>query len=437
MSGKAGLREVLQLNRKLKDTREVFGELVRRHGDVVEIRLGPTTFFLVVHPDDVEAILETNADRFQRVAGERRVSGRIVGDSVFSLEGADHAWERSMLEPVMYGRAAEVVTEPVVRLAERWRETLVHGQPIDVWASLERFATELIIWMVLGTDPHEPTGRAIVDTLLSAVATMDALPLSPTRFAGIARPVRRRFLRERAKLDELVLGVIAERRRSPGTDIVSMLLDARDDEGRAYTDLQLRNQFVALYRGHTPASTALSLTWLQLDAEPDVEAKVLAEIDAVGDRLPSFGDLGRLSYTRMTFQESFRLYPPAWVLARIAIAEHHAGGRVIRPGARVLLSEWVTHRDERFWDEPLAFRPERFTPEAEAARPRYAYYPQGGGDKMCMGKHVVVPMEAPLLLATIGQRWRFHAAPGHEPALAPRATLKPKHGIWLIPERRQ
>jgi cytochrome P450 len=434
--GDAGLFEVVGLARRLRDAREVFAELVRRHGDVVRFRFGPATFFLIVHPDDVEAILETHADRFERVTGERRVSRRIAGDGLFASEGQPHARERSMLEPVMYERVAGAFAEPVGRLAARWSDTLVAGQPVNVWAGMERFCTELIVQILFGTDPAGGTGRALVDALSATVAAMDALPAPSTRITEMLPPVGGRLRRERAVLDALVATVVEERSREPGLDIASMLLEAEDAEGRRFTHTELRDELVTLYRGHTATSTALALTWWQLAREPEVEARVLDEVDALGDGPPSDADLGRLQYTRMVFQESIRLYPPAWVLARKAVAEHPAGGRTIAPGDRVLLSEWVTHRDPRFWEEPLVFRPERFTPESEASRPRYAYYPQGGGEKMCMGKRMVVPMEAPVLLATIAGRWRFRALPGRDPDLAPRATLKPKSGVWLVPEAR-
>ena len=434
---RAGLFEVIGLARRMKDTREVFAELIRRHGDVVRIRVGPSVFFILAHPDDIEQVLETHADRFERMAGELRVSRRISGDAVSATEGPRHARERSVLEPVMYGAAAEASATAVVELATRWRDTLAEGRELDVWAAMERFCTELAVLMLTGLDPGEDRGRAIVEALISAVAALDGLAGGPTGLAERLPPLRRRFERERAALDALLAETIAEHRRGDGRDILSMLIEARDGQGAAPTDLELRNHLVALYRGHTAASTSLALAWWQLGREPEAEAALLDEVDALGDRPLAFGDLGGLGRTIRTFQEALRLHPTAWVLARTAVAEHAADGETIRRGDKVFVSEWLTHRDPRFWgDDPVAFRPERFEPDQAEGRHRYAYFPQGGGNNLCIGHRMVVPMEAPLIIATVAQLWRLRPVQGRDPDLAPRATLKPKSGVWLVPEAR-
>ena len=159
-------------------------------------------------------------------------------------------------------------------------------------------------------------------------------------------------------------------------------------------------------------------------------------MDALADRPLAFGDLASLPRTTRSFQEALRLYPTAWVLARKAVAEHRAHGETIRRGDKVFVSEWLTHRDPRFWDDPLAFSPERFEPDAAKGRHPYAYFPQGGGNNLCIGHRMVVPMEAPLIMATVSQRWRLRPIEGRDPDLAPRATMKPKSGVWLVPEAR-
>jgi cytochrome P450 len=433
---RAGLFEVLGLARKLKDTREVFAELVRRHGDVVRIRLGPSVFFLLAHPDDVREVLETHADRFERMGGELRVSRRISGDAVSATEGDRHSRERSALEPVLYGPAAEASAAGVVELAARWRETLEAGKPFDAWAAMERFCTELIVRLLTGLDPSQGRGRAIVESLISTVAALDSLPGGPTGLSDRLGPLRRGFERERAALDALLAETIAEHRSNGGRDLLTLLVQTHGAGGGGETDLQLRNHLVALYRGHTATSTALALAWWQLGREPEVETAVLDEVDALGGQALTFADLGALGLTTRTFQEAIRLFPPAWVLARKVVADHVAGGEPIRRGSKIFVSEWLVHRDPRFWDEPLRFRPERFEPDAVAGRHPYAYFPQGGGNNLCIGHRMVVPMEAPLIMATVAQRWRLRPVPGREPDLAPRATLKPKDGVWLVPQTR-
>lgn len=434
---RAGAFEVLGLARRLRDPREVFAELVRRHGDVVRFRIGPRVYVLLAHPDHIEQVLDTHAERFRRLPGELRVSRRISGDAVSATEGAPHARERAVLEPVLYGPAADASAEAVVDLAVRWRDSLQAGVALDVWAAMERFCTELAVRMLTGLDPAGGRGRAIVDALVATVAALDGLPAAPTGLADRVRPLRRRFERERAGLDALLARTIAEHRRTGGDDILSMLIRARDAHGRAPTDLALRNHLVALYRGHTATSTSLALAWWQLGSQPGVEEGLLGEVDALGGRRLGSADLDGLGLTRRTFREALRLYPTAWVLARRAIADHPVGEETIRRGDTVFVSQWLTHRDPRFWEEPGTFRPERFEPERVRERHRYAYFPQGGGNNLCMGHDLVVPMEAPLIMAILAQHWRLCPIPGRDPDLAPRATLKPRSGVWLVPQARR
>ncbi|HTE18209.1 MAG TPA: cytochrome P450, partial [Armatimonadota bacterium] len=237
-----------------------------------------------------------------------------------------------------------------------------------------------------------------------------------------------------------VYRMIAERRASGEDrgDLLSMLLLARDvdEDGGQMTDLQLRDEAMTLLlAGHETTANAFAWTWYLLSQHPEVEARLHAEVDAVlGGRAPDVEDVPRLPYTRQVFAESMRCYPPAWIIARHAVEECPLGAFTLPQGALVLMSQWVTHHDPRYYPDPSRFDPERWTPEAAAGRPRFAYYPFGGGSRLCIGEQFAW-MEGVLVIAALASRWRFHLAPGHRVAPQPLITLRPRHGMRMITHR--
>jgi cytochrome P450 len=235
--------------------------------------------------------------------------------------------------------------------------------------------------------------------------------------------------------------MIDERRRTGADrgDLLSMLLLAQDTEGDGggMTDLQLRDEAMTIFlAGHETTANMLTWTWYLLSRHPDIEARLHAEIDAaLGDRLPTANDLARLPYSRMVLAEAMRLYPPAWIIGRRALGPFEAAGYEIPARSIILASQYVTHRDARWFPDPERFDPERFTPEQQAARPKFAYFPFGGGPRVCIGEQFAW-MEGVLVLATIAQRWKLGLVPGHPVALQPIITLRPKFGMRMTVEAR-
>jgi len=202
------------------------------------------------------------------------------------------------------------------------------------------------------------------------------------------------------------------------------------------TDLQLRDEAITIFlAGHETTANALTYTWYLLAQHPEVEAKLHAEIAALDGRLPTVDDLPRLKYTEMVFAESMRLYPPAWAIGRRALQDYQVGPYCVPAGSVVLMSQWVMHRDERYFPDPLRFDPERWQPAAKEARPKFAYFPFGGGPRLCIGE-AFAWMEGVLLIATLAQGWRMRLVPGHALQLQPLITLRPKHGLKMRLERR-
>jgi cytochrome P450 len=243
------------------------------------------------------------------------------------------------------------------------------------------------------------------------------------------------------RLDEIVYGIIALRRADgrDHADLLSMLLHAQDVEGDGgiMTDCQVRDEAMTLFlAGHETTAVALSWTWYLLSQNPDVEQRLHQELNTVlQDRPPSFADVPRLQYTELVFSEAMRLYPPAWIIGRRAVTDYSVQGYTVPAGSVVIMSQYLVHRDPRWWPDPERFDPDRWTPEAKASRPRFAYFPFGGGPRICVGEPFAW-MEGVLLLATLAQHWRLRLTSDARIDTLPRITLRPKYGMGMVLEKR-
>jgi cytochrome P450 len=317
------------------------------------------------------------------------------------------------------------------------------GETLDIAREMMTLTLRIVARSLFSVDVEEESAREVgraLDGLIAAFSLV-AIPLGGL-LRKIPTPSARRAEQGRATLDALIYGLIDERRKAgeenAGEDLLSLLLAARDEDGSLMDAAQVRDEALTLFlAGHETTANALAWSWYLLALHPEVEARFHAELDAVlGDRLPGAQDLPDLPYTRQIFAESMRLYPPAWAVSRRAIEPVTIGGYPVPAGTGVLASQWVAHRDPRFFPDPLAFRPERWTEEFEAGLPKLAYFPFGGGPRLCIGMGFA-RMEGGLLLATIGRRWRMRLVPGQRVEPHPRITLRPKNGVWVTLSRRR
>jgi cytochrome P450 len=254
-------------------------------------------------------------------------------------------------------------------------------------------------------------------------------------------PSNRRIQQGRDRLDATVLRLISDRRASGKDqgDLLSMLLLAQDEEGdnSGMTDQQVRDEAMTLFlAGHETTANALTWTWYLLSQHPAVESQLHAELDTVlAGRVPTAEDVPLLRYTRMVLAESMRLYPPAWVIGRRALNDYEIPPYTIPANSLLLMSPYVMHRDPRYFPAASDFDPQRWTPEAQAERPKFSYFPFGGGPRQCIGE-AFAWMEGILLIATIAQYWRLRLVPGHPVEPRPLITLRPKYGMRMVLERR-
>jgi len=283
------------------------------------------------------------------------------------------------------------------------------------------------------TDETNAIGQAIT-TIMGNIEFRYVVPFYPS--VSVPTPRNRRHLAALRTLDQIVYGILHERRRHPrpadrSGDLLSLLIEARDEEtGEGMSDKQLRDEVLTLFvAGHESTANALAWTFYLLSQHPEAERRLRAELaEALAGGTPTVADLPNLPYTRMVIEESMRLYPPAWIMIRSAVADDEICGYRIPANATVLISPYVIHRLPAFWEAPAEFDPERFTPERSAGRPPFAYFPFGGGPHQCIGKGYAL-QAAQLILATVAQRFRLRLAPGQ--AVEPQAllTLRPRGGL--------
>jgi cytochrome P450 len=326
-------------------------------------------------------------------------------------------------------------------MSDRWQP----GQVLDVRDAMTQLTLEIVAKTLFGAD-LESEVREIGRAMDITVTMFDR---SRNPFAPILNllplPSNYRFLRAKDRVFQTIDRMIADRRKQGGdntkNDFLSILLAARDTEGdqQGMTDEQLRYEAMTLFSaGHETTANAMVWSWLLLSQNPDAEQKLHAELDQVlTDRPPTPTDVPRLTYTRAVLAESMRLYPPAWIIARQAKAPHPVGdtGYTIPAGGVILMPEWVVHRDPRWWPEPERFLPERWLDSA-SDRPRYAYFPFGGGSRQCIGESFAW-LEGTLLLATLAQRWQLRRADNAPIRLHATITLRPRDPLPMRLETRQ
>lgn len=410
------------LRRRETDPLAFLRKLAQSPDDIVPFRLGTRLAFLLNHPAAIEDVLLTHQDRFVKGRGFERAKP-LLGDGLLTAEEPLHAARRRVVQPAFHRQRVEGYAPVAVAHAARCREHWQPGVTLDVARQMKRLTLSIAGETLLGADLVGVAAE--IDTAVtSAMPTVDGL-------VSIVAS-RRRAKAARSQLDTIINDVVDKRRHdgSPRDDVLSLLLEAQQDDTEAAAS-QLRDDAVTfLLAGHDTIAHALTWTWTLLAANPEVEARFHAEVErVVGDRLASAQDLPQLTYTRNVLAEALRLFPPAWVIVRRAAVPHDCRGHHIPAGSVVIASPYVTHRDARFFPDPLVFAPERWTAARE--RPRLAYFPFGAGPRSCIGEGFAW-MEGTLVLATLGGRWRLRPESGTvEPS--PRITLRPRGPVPMVP----
>ena len=414
-------------------------ESAEKYGDVVFFKVGNERIYLFNHPDLIRDVLVTNQKNFIKSRALVRAK-RVLGEGLLTSEGEFHLRQRRLAQPAFHRDRIAAYGRSMVEYADRTRSRWTDGGALDVHDEMMKLTLAIVAKTLFSADVENEAAE-IGEALTT---TFDAFNIGILPFSELLEklplPYIKRFEAARARLDETIYRIIDERRATGEDrgDLLSMLLLAQDTEGDGggMTDTQIRDESMTIFlAGHETTANALSWTWYLLSQHPDIEARFHREVDALGHRLPQPDDLANLPYTRMILAESMRLYPPAWAVGRRAINDFEAGGYRIPARSMVLMSQYITHRDPRFHPEPERFDPNRWLPEVAATRPKFSYFPFGGGTRICIGEQFAW-MEGILILATIAQQWKLRYLGTSPPVIEPRITLRPAGSLNMQIEKR-
>lgn len=415
---------------------QFYRRCAQEYGDIVRVRLAHVPLYLLVHPRDIEYVLVKNAANFTKSADYSALR-RLVGNGLLTSESDFWRRQRSLIQPSFHRESILHYTTVMIAAANRMLDTWRMGEVRDIHKDMKRLTLEIVaqcLYSAEVSDSADRVGHALEVVTASFVKAAGRSLLLPFHLPDPLAWRERRAIHE---LNQIVEGIIRERRASGQTrrDLLDTLLKARDADGAPMSDVQLRDEVMTLFlAGHE--TTALALCWAcyLLARNPDVEATLVEELHMVlGRRPPTLKDLPLLRYTEMVIKEAMRLYPPAWGVGRRAIHDCEIGGYRINAGANIFILQWLTHRDPRFFPNPEKFDPERWRedPIRLGKIPRFAYFPFGGGPRVCVGAAFAM-VEATLLLATIQQRYRLELVVTNPVEVFPSVTLRPKHGIHAV-----
>ncbi len=436
-------------------------EHLRRYGRAAHYRLLWNDIVVLHDPEDIREVLVDKASVFVKERTQRRMR-ILLGEGLITADGENHRRHRRIAAPAFHRQRIQAYAGTIVKLAQkrcaRWRD----GERIDMAAEMMGLALEVTARTLFDTEVTAEIQAVNDETnaVMEIYNTLIALPRAEWLLAAHAPvPALMRFRRAKRRLDAVVDRMIAARQREIrerqergeeiGGDVLSMLIAARDDGGDVSADTrknaaaklnsrELRDEVLTIFlAGYETVANALTWTWKLVAENPVVEQRMREEIEAVlGGHAATLEDAERLKYVERVVAESMRLYPPAWAMGRQATEEVEIGPYRLPKGCFVFFSQYIVQRDARYYPEPLRFDPERFLPQAKAGRPKFAYFPFGGGGRQCIGE-AFAWMEAVLVVATVAQRWRLRLEPGQSIEVQPKITLRPAGAVWMRLEARR
>lgn len=440
--------------RMRRDPLARFTELHQRYGPLVRLVRRPVSLFLVSDPDAIADILVGGSRAYGKGAVMHGPGSwthlvqplrMLLGDGLLTSTGESHLRQRRLMQPLFHKQRIAGYGEQFVALAAAATESWQDGQLMNVHAEMTELTLAIVARTLFDVDISDhvvDVVRAALDETMAGSAPQEASGLGLGHVDRFPLPAARRRRATTTALDETVYELIAERRAAgaSGNDLLSLLLAVQDaDTGERMDDTHIRDEAVTLLlAGHETTANALTWTFHLLGAAPDVASRLRAELDTVlGDRPPTVADLPRLVYANAVLRESMRLYPPVWAMVRHLLEDRVVAGYLLPAESTLVLGQWVMHRDERWWPEPERFDPGRWLDPATAAgRPRFAYFPFGGGTRQCIGTSFAIT-EGVLTLATIAREWSLTPAPDVRVRPEPSFTLRPRGGVPMIAHRRR
>ncbi len=402
--------------------------MARQYGDISFWRFLHISSYFFANPSEVESVLVTHHRDFIKGIGTR-ANPEVFGNGLLTSEGDFWLRQRRLSQPAFHRARIASYAEIMAREAERMLDGWHDGDERDMHREMMQTTLAIATRTLFGVDlgPQMPVIADALEAFVRQNAGVNVWQL----ILKLPTYKRWRYLRGVRALDEIVYGIIRERRAGGiGDDLLSDFLRAQDIDGSFMTDQQLRDEVMTmLLAGHETTALTLSWAWFLLASYPETQMKLHEETDRVlGGGPPAASDVGQLAYTNDVVRETMRLYPPAWVITRMAAQPVEIGGYLVPAGSNIIVSPWVTHRDARFFPQPDRFIPERWSAESEQRAPKFAYFPFGGGPRMCIGNSFAL-MEAAILLAAVAQRFQISLVPGQTIEPLASITLRPMHGV--------
>lgn len=417
-----------------------------QHGDSIRFRFGPLVSYMFNHPDAIEEVLVRKRSQFRRYLHENG-GERIFGNGLVTSEWDFWRQQRRMIQPAFHRERIAAYADVMSAHTNRMLATWQPGEIRDIHQEMMYLALTIVAKTFFDADLTGDV-EAISKAVRVVVQQFDEnrgdnwflLLLNSLLSKWLPTPQQLRFQKAAQQLDEIVYGIIHEHRNSGKDtgDLLSMLLHVQDSGDSQITDKQLRDELMnLLLAGYDTTASALSWTWMLLSQNPVVEAKMLDELQAVlGGRVPTIADLPQLRYTERVVMEAMRLFPPIWMVSLQAMEDCEIGEYSIPTGTLVFVSQWVMHRDPRYFDNPEEFNPDRWTDDLTKRLPTYAYFPFGGGPRVCIGRSFAM-MEAVLVVATIAQKYQLTLVPEHPTVPRPSISLCPKYGMKMLLAKRK
>lgn len=416
----------------------LFEHLQRTYGSIAHYRFMGTPIVFINDPEYIREILINQAPAFVKERTVRRMKV-LLGEGLITSDDPVHIRQRRIVAPAFHRQRIAAYADQIVASAAAHRDGWQPGETIDISAAMMSLSLEIIARTLFNTEVTDDIRRINeeVNTIMDLYNFLVIFPRLES-FLHLPIPGVIKFRRSRSRLDAVVNRLIREHRAAgiDKGDLLSMLIASRDDQAtttenqQGMSDEQIRDEVLTIFlAGYETVANALTWTWYLLSQNPEAEGKLHTELDAVlgtasEARLPTLADYPNLRYTEQVFAESMRLYPPAWAMGRMSTKPVTLGPYRIPPGAHFFFSQYVMHRSAEYFPDPLRFDPERHTPANKADRPRFAYFPFGGGGRQCIGEGFAW-MEGVLAIATIAQRWRLGYADTTPPGVQAKITLRP------------
>ncbi|HUA15926.1 MAG TPA: cytochrome P450 [Verrucomicrobiae bacterium] len=410
----------------------LFQHLARTYGDIAHYKIGWNHIVFLNHPDYIREILVVQNDNFIKERTVQRTK-MLLGGGLITAEGAEHRLQRQVAQPAFHRQRVPEYASVMVREAARLRDGWRGGEERNIAIDMMHLTLNIVAETLFATELRGEV-EELADAINRIMGLYNFLVMLPAAewLVHVRPPGLAAFVRARKRIDAVVYRMIeAHRRRGSGGGSLLDLMLAASPDATSASEQSLRDQVITIFlAGYETVANALSWTWYLLSQNPECERRFHREIDQLDERLPTFDDIPKLRYVEMVLAESMRLYPPAWAMGRYSRHDFQLGEFFLPAKTTVLISQFVMHRDPRYFPDPLRFDPERFTPDARARRTKFSYFPFGAGARQCIGESFAL-MEGVLLLATIGQKWKLELLSGQQIEPEPLITLRPKHGLRM------